>query len=103
MTAEETAPAGQPAGRETFGALLRRHREAAGLTQEALAELAGLSARGISDLERGIRIRPHLETLRLLAEALGLGPADRAALVAARFQATAAIPLPERRGSGDSL
>jgi transcriptional regulator with XRE-family HTH domain len=40
-----------------FGALLRRYREEAGLTQEALAERAGLSARGISDLERGIRHR----------------------------------------------
>ena len=35
--------------------LLRRYREAAGLTQETLAQRAGLSARGISDLERGAR------------------------------------------------
>lgn len=34
-----------------FGALLRRHRLAAGLTQE---ECAGISARGVQDLERGI-------------------------------------------------
>src|SRR5690348_8818505 len=32
-----------------FGDLLRRHRLAAGLTQEELAERAGLSARAISD------------------------------------------------------
>ncbi len=38
-----------------FGDLLRRLRLAAGLSQEALAERAGLSARGISDLERGAR------------------------------------------------
>src|SRR5262249_50078999 len=39
----------------TFGELLRRHRRAAGLTQDQLAERAGLSVRGISDLERGRR------------------------------------------------
>jgi transcriptional regulator with XRE-family HTH domain len=36
----------------TFAALLKRHRLAAGLTQEALAERAGLSPRAVSDLER---------------------------------------------------
>src|SRR5207245_2667638 len=35
----------------TFGVLLRRHRVAAGLTQEALAERAGVSVRALSDLE----------------------------------------------------
>lgn len=67
----------------TFGSLLRRHRTAAGLTQEALAERAGLSARGISDLERGERERPHFDTVELLAAALGLSDRDRAAFVAA--------------------
>jgi predicted ATPase/transcriptional regulator with XRE-family HTH domain len=65
-----------------FGYLLKRHRQAAGLTQEALAERAGLSARAVSDLERSVNRRPHDETLRLLAEALCLSPADRAALAA---------------------
>ena len=36
----------------SFGALLKRQRLAAGLTQEALAERAGLSAKAVSDLER---------------------------------------------------
>ena len=56
---------------------------AAGLSQEALAERAGLSARAISDLERGARRAPYRETVRLLADALGLSDADRAALEAA--------------------
>jgi transcriptional regulator with XRE-family HTH domain/tetratricopeptide (TPR) repeat protein len=55
----------------SFGALLRRWRTAAGLTQEELAERAGLSARGISDLERGIHL-PQRATIRLLAESLGI-------------------------------
>jgi predicted ATPase/transcriptional regulator with XRE-family HTH domain len=67
----------------TFGELVRALRMAAGLTQEALAERAGLSARGLSDLERGVRVTPRKDTVRLLAEALATGPADRAALAAA--------------------
>ena len=66
-----------------FGDLLRQHRLALGLTQEALAERAGLSKRGISDLERGARTRPQRESLHLLAEALGLSGLSRAAFVAA--------------------
>ncbi|HEX5418208.1 MAG TPA: helix-turn-helix domain-containing protein, partial [Chloroflexota bacterium] len=60
-----------------FGDLLRRCRLAAGLTQEELAERSGVSPRGIGDLERGIRRVPHLNTVRLLAGALGLGDAER--------------------------
>ncbi len=70
--------------RETsFGALLRRFRAMAMLSQEALAERAGLSLRAISDLERGVRTRPYLETVRMLADALALTGDDRAALVSA--------------------
>ncbi len=66
-----------------FGQLLRRHRLEAGLSQDELAERAGLSTRGVSDLERGRRTSPRAETVRLLAGALELNPMDRAALVAA--------------------
>jgi transcriptional regulator with XRE-family HTH domain len=61
----------------SFGEQLRRHREAAGLTQEELAERAGLTAKGISALERGERQRPYQYTVRKLAEALALAPPDR--------------------------
>jgi predicted ATPase/DNA-binding XRE family transcriptional regulator len=64
-----------------FGELLRRHRIAAGLTQEELAERARISVRAISDLERGVRRAPHKDTLRLLADALNLGEDDRALLL----------------------
>ena len=74
-----------------FGALLRRYRTAAGLSQEALAERAGLSRRGIADLERRARSFPYAETIRRLADALALGSVERAALVvAARRQTPAA-------------
>ncbi|HWB70863.1 MAG TPA: tetratricopeptide repeat protein [Egibacteraceae bacterium] len=65
-----------------FGALLKRHRLAAGLTQEALAKRAGLSPKAVSDLERGPARTPRLATVTLLAEALDLGPEQRGALLA---------------------
>ena len=67
----------------SFGDLLRRYRTAAALTQEELAERAGLSVRGISDLERGVKLRPHRDTVRLLADALQLSPEEQAMLAAA--------------------
>src|SRR5687768_354974 len=76
-----------------FGELLRHYRLAAGLTQEELAERAGVSTRGISDLERSARGLPRKDTLRLLLAALELSAAERSALVAA-----ARRPLPIARG-----
>jgi transcriptional regulator with XRE-family HTH domain len=70
----------------TFGRLLQRHRQAARLTQEALAERAGYSPNYLSMLERGIRI-PGLMTIDLLADALKLPPAERAALEEAALPA----------------
>src|SRR5829696_6492734 len=67
----------------TFGMLLRQLRLAAGLTQEGLAERAGVSARGVQDLERGVRLAPRAETLRLLADALDLDAAARSTLITA--------------------
>ena len=67
----------------SFAALLRSFRRAAGLSQEALAEQAGISARAISDLERGLYQAPRRDTVSLLIGALGLSAADAAALEAA--------------------
>ena len=67
----------------SFAALLRHHRVIAGFSQEALAEQAGLSVRAISDLERGVRRAPYHETVRVLADALGLSASDRSAFEAA--------------------
>ena len=78
MSGPNVATAGQP-----FGDLLRRHRLARALTQEGLAERAGVSARAISDLERGARTFPHRETAILLADALQLEGRDRDTFLAA--------------------
>ena len=75
----------------TFASLLKRLRTDAGLTQEQLAEVAGLSPRAVSDLERGINLTARKQTARLLADALGLAGAVRARFeVAARGRASAA-------------
>lgn len=64
----------------SFGSLLREYRVAAGLTQETLAERAGMSRGAIAKLEGGTRQQPHRATIDLLAEALSLSPEDRARL-----------------------
>jgi tetratricopeptide (TPR) repeat protein/transcriptional regulator with XRE-family HTH domain len=76
--------------RPSFGTLLRHYRSTAGLTQEALAERAGLSARNIRDLERGGGRRPRRDTVERLATALALQPADQTLFVAAIHQPGAA-------------
>jgi predicted ATPase/DNA-binding XRE family transcriptional regulator len=60
-----------------LGSLLRRHREAAGLTQEELADRAGVSTRAISDIERGLRSRIYPDTARRIGAALGLTNDER--------------------------
>jgi predicted ATPase/transcriptional regulator with XRE-family HTH domain len=80
----------------SFGELLRRRRLAAGLTQEALAERAGISAKAVSDLERDPDRTPRLDTIGLLADALGLAAGDRAELLAAARP----LPAPEAAPAG---
>jgi tetratricopeptide (TPR) repeat protein len=69
--------AGQSQAGAGFGELLRRHRLASGLSQEELAERAGLAVRTIANMERGRTARPHRRSLRSLAEALGLPESAR--------------------------
>jgi predicted ATPase/transcriptional regulator with XRE-family HTH domain len=85
---------------DTFGDLLHRFRRSAGMSQEALAERAGLSADAIAALERGRRRTPRPETIRRLIDALGLNDAERrefaeAAVPAART-VTTAVPAASR-------
>jgi predicted ATPase/DNA-binding XRE family transcriptional regulator len=80
----------------TVGRLIRQYRRALGLTQEALAERAQVSAPTISALERGVSQLPHPDTLDRLADALQLSSEERTALRDARRQhlAQAAVPAP---------
>ena len=83
---EALAGPGEPGG-AAFGAALRGHRRAAGLTQEALAERAGVGVRTLQGLEAGTSA-PLRATARRLADGLGLPEAARA-----RFLAAATPPL----------
>jgi transcriptional regulator with XRE-family HTH domain len=65
-----------------FSVLLRELRRQTTLTQEDLAERAGLSVRTIRRLETGERANPQLDTVRLLADALRLEPDERAQMLA---------------------
>ena len=50
--------------------MLRGHRRAARLTLEQLAEVSGVSARTLSDMERGRSQGPQHRTVTALADAL---------------------------------
>jgi predicted ATPase/transcriptional regulator with XRE-family HTH domain len=78
---EQLAVHRSPDGPAPFARRLRRLRLRASLTQEELAERSGLSVDAVSALERGYRRHPRRATLALLADALGLGAAERDAFV----------------------
>src|SRR5215469_17477281 len=81
----------------SFAGLLRQFRAEARLTQEELAEAAGVSPRSVSDLERGINRTARKDTAVLLADALGLTGQVRVLFVAAaRGRAPAAEVLTAR-------
>jgi len=79
----------------TFAGLLRQLRTEAGLSQEELAEAAGVGVRTVSDLERGVALTARKDTARLLADALNLDGAARASFDAvARGRAAGVSPSP---------
>ena len=83
----------------SFAGLLRQLRAEARLTQEELAEAAGLSTGSVSNLERGINRTAQKDTAVLLAGALGLaGPAGELFVAAARGKAPAADVLLAAQG-----
>jgi tetratricopeptide (TPR) repeat protein/DNA-binding XRE family transcriptional regulator len=65
---------------QTFGGAVRHLRRAAGLSQEALAERAGISARAVGSIERGSVARPHPASVHLLITALAADDAAAAEL-----------------------
>jgi transcriptional regulator with XRE-family HTH domain len=83
-----------PEQESSLGTRLRRLREAAGLTQEELALRARLTPNAVSDLERGKTRRPYPDTVRSLADALGLSEDERTSLLAA---------IPKRGATGPEI
>ncbi|HEV2124968.1 MAG TPA: helix-turn-helix domain-containing protein [Chloroflexota bacterium] len=86
-----------------FGKQLRDFRQGAGLTREALAERAGLSAKAIGALERGERRHPYPHTIRVLADALGLSEDERMTFAVAGTRRETPIPSPAQRMSAGHL
>src|ERR1700730_3824733 len=85
----------------SFAGLSRQLRAEAKLTQEELAAAAGVSARSVSNLERGINRTAHKDTAVLLAGALGLaGPGAELFVAAARGNVPAARVLAVAEGAG---
>src|SRR5215813_76839 len=89
MVAQEVN--GKVNGRD-FGQLLTGFRLDRGMSQDDLADRSGLSVRGIRGLERGQVTRPRWASVSLLADALALTDAERAAF------REAAAGLDERAG-----
>jgi predicted ATPase/transcriptional regulator with XRE-family HTH domain len=65
----------------SFAEMLRALRESRSLTQEELAERAGVTVKAVGALERAERLRPYPHTVRALADGLGLDEIERASLV----------------------
>jgi predicted ATPase/DNA-binding XRE family transcriptional regulator len=81
-----------------FGGCLRRFRLRRGFTQGDLAEQADVSRATIASLEQGQRSHPHVRTVSALADALQLGPVDRAA-----FMQLASAAMPTQRATRTTL
>lgn len=90
---EATLYGGTVASTESFGAMLRRLRTSAGLTQERLAERSGISTNGVAALEAGRRKTPRLNTVGLLCDALSVTDEQRTLLIAAATQTETTSPL----------
>jgi len=56
----------------SLAARVKRLREAAGLSQQALAMAAGLSISVVTQLEQGAKADPRISTVAALARALGV-------------------------------
>jgi len=64
-----------PSPKHVFGLVLRRIRRERDLSQEALADRAGLARNHVSELERARR-DPSLSTVVQIADALEMGVGD---------------------------
>ncbi len=58
-----------------IGSRIKAARKAAGLSQEELARRAGMSLKGMGDIERGDIEDPHYSSLSKIAGALGVSVA----------------------------
>src|SRR5262245_5233865 len=76
-----------------IGELVRIRRRAAGLTQHALAGLAGVSVGALRDLEQGRTRRPRSSLVTRLADVLDLAPRQVEELAASAMHADSSAAL----------
>src|SRR6201992_1822285 len=81
---------GRPMAEWGLGTQLRAIRLDRGLTLEQLAEASGVSVRGISDIERGVRDRPRRSTIDALCDALRVDAGTRRELAREQSRRTRA-------------
>jgi transcriptional regulator with XRE-family HTH domain len=74
VTTTETYDEARRQWDRAFGALLRRTREARGLSQEEVARQVGVRAETIAKYEQGRSPNPTLMRLIALSQALGVAP-----------------------------
>lgn len=86
--ADPVVATGAGPAQDSFGAVLRAYRTRRGMTQQQLADLSTVSVRAIRDIESGKAARPRLETVRLIADGLGLTGRSRAEFERAARRAT---------------
>lgn len=84
-----------PKRAQTLGAYLKDRRSALGLSTRALASLCNVNMATVVRLEQGAFIDPRPETLRAVAEGLGVSPSELLIL--------AGYVLPEDLPSFDSF
>jgi tetratricopeptide (TPR) repeat protein/transcriptional regulator with XRE-family HTH domain len=83
-----------------FGDVVRARRARQGLTQEALAQAAGVGLRTIRDVEAGRIARPRPSTVRQLADSFGLSGPERDRFHESALQPAARDPDPDQAGAG---
>ncbi len=89
-------------GAGSFGVLLRRYRLASGLSQEELAQRAGLSVRALANMERGRTRRPYKRSVRLLAQAMAL-PELQSLHLDRASRLSAYDPMPSPAVTGETI
>ncbi|HLY31575.1 MAG TPA: AAA family ATPase, partial [Ktedonobacterales bacterium] len=100
MAYEDAQDQAPPMPQRSFGRLLRHYRRLVALSQEALAERAGVSMRAIGGMERDEGHTPYAATAHLLVDALGLTSVECAEFLAAArapHGAATRLPIAQRR------